>query len=456
MGTVRRVQPERGATAAPIELIGAFESTYQPMHDVDVAETTGHIGRWQDDLALLRSCGVRRLRYPVRWHRVESEPGRYDWATTDVVLGHLREAGMAPIVDLVHHTSYPRWLDGGFADPGFATSYLRYVEAFARRYPWIDGYTLFNEPFTTFFLCGQEAIWPPYLSGLEGFVRLATNVFPAVAAASRACRDLLPDARHLYVDTCERHSAASSAAEAYTAFANDRRFFLLDLFLGRPLDPERPFVAELRRAGVDEELLAMEPGHVDVLGLDYYAHCQWQFFDDHGTGIMSSPTPAPLADLVEEYWGRYRLPCVLGETNIRGYPSDRASWLKYTLEQCEVARRRGVPLEGYCWFPFVDSSDWDSLLSRCTGSIDPVGVYWLDDVLARRPSSMSAAYRLAAGGASASELPAYRFQPPVDQWLAGWMPHMAHWEWRDPPSGELVERPPSTERIELRIVEKGP
>ncbi len=178
-----------------------------------------------------------------------SEPGVFDWAATDEVLGHLHDTGMVAIVDLVHHTSYPRWLDGGFADPRFAPSYLRYVEAFAERYPWI---------------------------------------------------------------------------------------------------------------------------------------------------------------------------------------------------------------EGYCWFPFVDSSDWDSLLARCTGSIDPVGVFWLDDELSRRASSMSLAYRSAAGGTPAAELPAYRFQPPVDQWLAGWLPQMAHWDWREPPVEEQVHPPPSTERIELRIVEKGP
>lgn len=59
---------------------------------------------------------MTRLRYPVRWHRVEERPGEYDWRDTDQVLGHLHDEGFRPIVDLVHHTSYPRWLEGGFAD----------------------------------------------------------------------------------------------------------------------------------------------------------------------------------------------------------------------------------------------------------------------------------------------------------------------------------------------------
>jgi beta-glucosidase/6-phospho-beta-glucosidase/beta-galactosidase len=404
---------------------------------VDVAETTGHIARWRADFELLLGCGVTRLRYPVRWHRIQPDRRTFDWVATDEVLGWLRDHGMRPIVDLCHHTSYPRWLKRGFADRRFAEAYLRYVEAFAARYPWVEEYTLFNEPFTTFLLCGQMGVWPPHMEGLKGFLTLARNVLPALTEASRALRDLLPEARHFYVDTCERASATNRHAAPHAELANDRRFFVLDLFLGRTPGIARPFVEQVLAAG-GEPLLDLKPGHVDVLGLDYYAHNQWRYMDAAGHGITASPDPGSLADLVVEYWNRYRLPCALGETNIRGFAPDRASWLKYTLEQCEIAERRGVPMDGYCWFPFVDSCDWNSVLVRNNGDIDPVGVYWLDGRLDRRPSSMSAAYARAARGAPASELPAYRFQPPVDRWLAGWMPQMDHWDWQDPPAHEVV------------------
>jgi beta-glucosidase/6-phospho-beta-glucosidase/beta-galactosidase len=438
-----------------MEFIGAFESTYQPAFDVDVAETTGHAARWRADLELLRSCGVSRLRYPVRWHRIENEPRAFDWRHTDEVLGWMRDRGMRPIPDLLHHTSYPRWLTRGFADRRFADAYLRYVEAFARRYPWMEEYTLCNEPFTTLLMCGQEGVWPPHLKGLKGFLTLARTMLPALTEASRAYRDLLPQARHFYVDTCERASAATPGAQAVVDLANDRRFFVLDLFLGRTPDPDRPFVGEVLAAG-GEPLLDLEPGHVDVLGLDYYAHNQWHYLDGSGRGVPSSPQPWSLSQLIGEYWRRYGLPCALGETNIRGFAADRASWLKYTLEQCEIAAAEGVTVDGYCWFPFVDSCDWDSLLCRSAGNVDPVGVYWLDDRLERRPSSMSASYALAAGGTPASELPAYRFQPPVSGWMGGWMPQMAHWDWREPPAGEVGSQERADSGIEEKIREKGP
>jgi len=436
----------------PREFIGAFESTYLPAHDVDILETSGHLGRRDADLALLRDTGMARLRYPVRWHRVERSPGSFDWRDTDAALGAIRDAGLEPIVDLVHHTSYPRWLVGGFGDPRFAPAYVRYCEAFARRYPWITQYTLFNEPFATLFLAGHEAIWPPFGRGVKGLVALMRNVLPAVAAASRLYAELLPAARHVYVDTCEGHGALDPSGEEFAALANDRRFIALDLLLGRAGDEERPFVRAVLEAG-GEDLLTMAPGRVDDLGLDYYAHSEWAFTTEGGTprGVTPAPAPAGLAALVREYHEHWGLPMLLSETNLRGTPADRATWLKHTLEQCERAEAAGVPLEAYCWFPFVDSIDWNSLLARADGCIDPVGVYWLDAEGDRHASSMSRAFTRAVAGEPASALPAYELTPPAAQWLAGLAPLMNHFDWVDPPREEETM---TTDIVRLRTLER--
>jgi beta-glucosidase/6-phospho-beta-glucosidase/beta-galactosidase len=431
-----------------VELAGAFEGTYQPQHDVDIAESTQHATRWRSDLQLLLDIGIRTVRYPIRWHRVAAERGSFDWSHTDEVLVWMRDHDMRPVVDLIHHMSYPRWLTAGFADPAFADEALRYYEAFAQRYPWIPAYTLFNEPFTTLFLSGSEAVFPPYLHGIGGFIELARNVIPALTVASRMYEELLPRAEHVYVDTCERHVAATPEAEEFTAYANDRRFFIADLFLGRYLDPSRPFIRDVVSNG-GEELLGVPSGCIDVLGLDYYAHSQWEFTRwARGSGTASRP--GRLDDLIVEYWERYRLPVALGETNIRGHCSDRASWFKYTLEHCHNACERGVPVRWYCWFPTVDSCDWSSLLLRADRDIDPVGVFWLGDDMERHESSMSRAYAQAAAGVAPDELPAYRFKRPVLDWLRGYLPQMSHWEWQSPPDELPCTNAPQVEtRVEF-------
>ncbi len=436
-----------------MQLIGAFESTYLPAFDVDILETSGHVDRWREDLALLRAHGVTRLRYPIRWHRIEARPGTYDWAHTDEVMAHLRDEGFAPIVDLVHHTSYPRWLDASFADPRFGPAYLAFCDAFARRYPWVEEYTLFNEPFATLFLSGHDAVWPPYHHGVEGLVGLLRNVLPAVAEASRRFRDLLPGARHVWVDSCEGHTAVDAEGAAFAALCNDRRFIALDLMLGRAGDRDRPFVRELVAAG-GADLLDLEPGHVDVLGLDYYAHHEWCYGRAGTLRVIEGPgrphdsglqgvTPAPNAQGLAALIGQYAahvpgMPLILGETNVAGSSFDRATFLKHTLEQCEQARAAGAPIDGYCWFGFLDSLDWVSLLSRCDRSIDPVGIIGLDEDLTRIESSVSSAYAAAAAGVPAADLPAYRLTRETASWLAGLAPLMEHYDWREPPPDEVT------------------
>jgi beta-glucosidase/6-phospho-beta-glucosidase/beta-galactosidase len=426
--------PVTDATKPGIPLLSAFESTYLPGHGVDVAQTTGHDQHWRADLERLLAGGVRTLRYPLRWHLIERTPGSFDWSEPDAVLAWAAEHGAELVLDLVHHTSYPEWLDDGFRDRRFGSAFVAYAEAVARRYPWITSYTLFNEPFATLFLAGHEALWPPYDRGIDGFVRLLRSVLPALSEASQCWSALLPDATHVWVDTCEHHSGTGGRPEDYAALANDRRHVVLDLALGHDLDPQRPFLRRLLEAG-GEPLLDLEPVRVDVLGLDYYCHSEW-FYDDEGSH-SPSPHPVGLAAVLEQYASRYELPVLVSETNVRGLPTDRTSWLRYALEQCEIAVRRGIDLRGLCWFPYVDSCDWDSVLARPARRADPVGVIGVD----RERTLFTEVWEAAAAGATSDRLPAYRFQPPCDGQLAGLLPQLGHWPWQDPPADQTV--PPS-------------
>jgi glycosyltransferase involved in cell wall biosynthesis/beta-glucosidase/6-phospho-beta-glucosidase/beta-galactosidase len=414
-----------------IPFLTGFESTYLPLHGVDVTQTTGHETMWRRDVNHALQAGARTLRYPLRWHEIEREPGRYDWTVADDVLGHLQAGGASVILDLLHHTDYPDHLADGFRDRRFASAFVAYAEQAARRYPWAQGYTVINEPLATLFLAGHEALWPPYDRGIAGFVGLLRNVLPALATASACWREMVPDAQHVWIDTCEHHRGAPGAGQRHAALANDRRHIILDLALGVHLEENRPFLGELLSGG-GEDLLQLQPVQVDVLGLDYYCHSEW-FYDHHGA-VAPSPVPLGFAALAGHYHRRYGLPLMLSETNIRGLPSDRVTWLRYMLEQYETAVAGGVPLQGFCWFPHVDSCDWDSLLARPGGRADPVGVVGLD----RATTCFTDAWTAAANGAGSVDLPAYELQSPCRERLAGYLPQMASWPWRPPPAESTV------------------
>jgi hypothetical protein len=156
--------------------------------------------------------------------------------------------------------------------------------------------------------------------------------------------ELQPKAHHVWVDTAEQHDGTGSGLPT-AELANDRRHVLLELFLSHDLDPRRPFLRKLIRAG-GESLLELEPGRVDLLGLDYYCHSEW-YYDETG-GRAPSPRPFGFAAIAEHYANRYGLPVMMTETNLHRQASDQVSWLRHSLEQYELALSRSVPLHGYC------------------------------------------------------------------------------------------------------------
>ena len=424
-----------------VRYLSGFESTHIFGTGKDVLELTRHTELVEDDLKLVADCGLELIRYSVPWHKVERVPGEYDWTWLDHAMGCMRELGIAPILDPLHHTSFPEWLQGGFANPEFASRYLQFVTRIAERYPWVRHYTVVNEPFVTTWFCGHEGCWYPYYTGPENFVPMLMNVIEAIVSISRMLVRNVPDVCLVHVDAAERHRAIDQESQPHAEFSNNIRFLVQDLVLGK-VDEGHALHTYLTRHGAAKERLAQfraEPARIDVIGLDYYSHCELEW-SSHGR-IFPNRTPEGLVPTAVEYAERYQLPVMLSETNIRGFVSDRLSWLKFMTEQCEEIERKiaemGLPFEGFCWYPFIDSTDWCSLVTQARGHIDPQGIFWLDDqTLSRNSSELSEVFTaLAVGEADADDIPAYRFQKPLDEELNGLMPFMEHWDWIDPGIG---------------------
>ena len=419
-----------------MKFISGFESTQIFGSGKDVLELTRHTEFYREDLELVRQSGIKAMRYSIPWHKIEKTRGVYDWEWTDKALGCLREFGINPILDPLHHTSFPEWLEGGFANPEFDDLYLKFVTAIAERFPWATRYTIINEPFVTAFFCGHEGIWYPYLRGGENFVPMMMNVGRAISSISQMLAENIPGATLIHVDACEKHRAVDEHSIPEAAFKNELRFLVQDLILGN-INPRHALYPYLTEFGATEEQLrwfAENPARIDIIGLDYYAHCELEW--SKGGRIYPNQQPEGFAAVAMDYVERFRLPVMLSETNIRGEISDRVTWLKFMVEQCEILEARikplGIPFEGFCWYPFIDSTDWRSLVKEAKGIVDPQGIYCLaEDCGERRASELSETFgALARGEITSKEIPATPFKPPLDEVLKNFMPFMRHWDWR--------------------------
>jgi beta-glucosidase/6-phospho-beta-glucosidase/beta-galactosidase len=420
-----------------MKFITGFEGTYIFPCDADVLETTEHTTRYAHDLALLRNDGVEAFRCCIPWHRIEQAEGAYDWAWTDAYLAEVKALGLDPIVDPLHHTSFPAWLEGGFADPRFQASYLAFLKAFADRYPWVRRYTIVNEPLVTAWFCGHCAVWQPRLSGHGNFVPMIVTVCRTISEAALMLGAQVDGFEFVHVDSCERHLALDEESLAHAWFENERRFLVLDLILGR-VDEDHPLYGYLIEHGADPAALAWleaNPVRIDVLGLDYYSHSElaWR----SGQERAGAHPVQGFALTALEYARRYPLPIMLTETNLRGAVTDRISWLKYMVGECErlaeALDELGLPFLGFCWYPFIDSTDWSSLVREANRAIDPQGVYSLDPAFERQGTELSRIFAaLATGAAASADLPAYPFSDEAlnERWVRNFLPHM-NWTWVD-------------------------
>ncbi|EYD78244.1 dTDP-4-dehydrorhamnose reductase [Rubellimicrobium mesophilum DSM 19309] len=429
---------ERPQTAVPrLTYLTGFEGTQMFGHATDVLDTTEHTVRYKEDLKLLVADGIDTFRACIPWHKIERVRGVYDWAWTDRYLGYVRRLGLRPIADPLHHTSFPQWLEHGFANPEFPQAYRDFVRAFARRYPWVTDYTVINEPLATAVLAGFMGEWYPHWRDRAGIVPIILGKARAICLVTPMLERMVPNLRIVHVDTCERHQALDPQSQYHTDFGNDLRFVVLDLILGR-VDERHPLWGTLVEHGLSVEEAAWfrdNPARIDVLGLDYYAHSElgWNVH-----GQSDEFRPVGFRQVALDYVERYPFPVMLTETNVRGRIEDRMSWLKYMVQECEALvpelERRGLPFEGFCWYPYLDSTDWCSLCRQPDRAIDPQGIYYLDGTFNRRGSELSLLYaRLARGEIGSAELPAYRFEEPVldGRGVRKFLPLMEGWDWRE-------------------------
>jgi hypothetical protein len=419
-----------------MEFITGFEtSRFMPPCRSDVLETSNHLVLFREDLRLIREAGIRTLRYAVPWHRIEKRRGRYDWRWMDQAMEALEANGLDPILDLVHHISIPCWIRRGFSHPDYPYYQAEFAANVAERYPQVTKYTPFNEPLVTVLLAGHQGLWYPFGRDDDTFVPMLVNVARAICLTCKVLHERRPLAEIIHIDTAEAHKCVRGVPEdvrRYAEFCNHRRFLCDDLILGY-LDEDHPLFGYMHRHGYtrqDHAWFASNRVQMSVRGLDYYAHSERDYY--RGGSRAPSRSPLGFARVAEEYRAHFEeighdLPVFwLTETNIRGFHTDRLSWLKYMVEQAALA-----DIDVFCWFPFIDSTGWgESLLRVPHNRIDPVGIYYLDDErFDRYPSELSDTYaRLARGEITWEDIPAYEFRNPLKTDLAGYRARMRHWD----------------------------
>ena len=163
---IRLLVPIAALLGASLVLVGAGASATKSVRDVkygfnDDAWLAHGPGTLESRLNELTRLGADVVRFTVRWDAVARKrpvsprdhgDRAYDWSEADAILRGLRRHGIDAVVTLY---GTPGWANGGRSAnwaPTSDLSFANFASATARRYPWVQYWTIWNEPNRSTFL----------------------------------------------------------------------------------------------------------------------------------------------------------------------------------------------------------------------------------------------------------------------------------------------------------------
>ncbi len=321
---------------------------------IDQIAATGHDIHLDADYRRLSEVGIYTAREGVRWPLVDKGgkgASRYDFRSLAPFVEAARRHEIEVVWDLFHY-GFPDGLDllgeefpRRFADYCYAVA--RYIGA---RTEGTCYFTPVNEPSFFAHSAGEKGLFAPYLTGLGWELKVA--LCRAAIAGINAIWAAVPGARIVNADPlC--YAAIPYHKPEYVDEAHDFNDRLVyqswDMIAGRLL-PE----------------LGGSRKHLDIVGINYYWTNQWEWrvepqdFGPLGSWLppltLDDPRHVPLSRLMENVHRHFGGEVMLSETGHVG--PNRAPWLRYVAEQCEVALNTGVPLRGACLYPILGMPEW--------------------------------------------------------------------------------------------------
>lgn len=357
------LSPEGFVWAAGIEntFIGQTERIGE--RPLDEFALTHHYQYWREDLDRVASLGVKAMRYGMPWYKAEPKKGRFDWDWIDRAIDHAAGTGVEIIFDLMHY-GVPLWLENQFLNTDYEYHVADWGAAFAARFKdRVRYFTPFNEPLICSEFCGLRGMWPPYLRGADGQVKIIRNISRGMTKTIEAIRQVHPQAIMVQVDAAgEVLPDTPDLAEA-AAFETAKTFVATDLVVGlvRHGHVLRDWLLAHGMSEADLEWHLERPQFLEFIGTNYYPETSQQRLVRHGDELIRKPISGRgpgLKASVKAFAERYGRPVIVTESSLNGTIEERARWLDEASTAIAECRTEGLPLVGFTWFPVFDLIDW--------------------------------------------------------------------------------------------------
>ena len=364
-----------------------------------------HYHRWQDDLDLMASLGIKHYRMSLAWPRLQptgsGELNRDGLTFYRELLTGMRDRGITPLVTL-YHWDLPQALEdaGGWANRETAHRFAEYASRVVSELGFLakDWITI-NEPWCVSFLGYERGAQAPGKRDTRLAVAAAHHTNLAHGLALAAIRMVDPSLRvsnsNLVTDLVPATDSAEDAAAVTRLDAMNNRIFLDAVYGGGYSEVvhelfEEFGLAELIHEG-DLELIGRP---VDYVGLNHYQRVVVSADDAAGGYLRLTERPAEPAttsfgwsvepDSLRSVLARIKrdysdLPIYVTENgasyndyvdpNGEVKDPERVEFFSGYLAAAAAAIREGVNLQGYYAWSFLDNFEWAEGYSKRFGLV---------------------------------------------------------------------------------------
>jgi beta-glucosidase len=362
--------------------------------DGDVA--CDHYHRFPEDIAVMKSLGMKAYRFSIGWPRILPEGrGRLNIAGIDFysrLVDRLLEAGITPYATL-YHWDLPQALDdqGGWPARATAEAFAEYADVVSRAMgDRVKHWITLNEPWCISILGHQIGGHAPGRQEWPAALRAAHHALLAHGLAVPVLRRNSPGAEVAITLNFTHADPASPSAEDYHAARLYDGYFqrwFLDPVYGRGYPAD--MVEAYTRAGyLPQGMDFVQPGDTetiaaptDFLGVNYYTRAVLRAGDEVPPGEAEDQKarertdmgweicPEGLYVLLCRLHFEYRIPKIVITENGASYgdgpdaggrvaDARRTEYLKQHFAAAHRAMAAGVPLAGYFIWSLMDNFEW--------------------------------------------------------------------------------------------------
>lgn len=360
--------------------------------------------RYPEDIKLLKSLNFKNLRLSLSWPRILPEgSGKVNQKGVDFynkVIDLSLENGIEPWLTL-YHWDLPQAIEdkGGWTNRDIVSYFSEYAHASSKVFgDRVTNWIVLNEPMSFTGLGYYAGYHAPGKKGISNFLAAAHHATLCQAVGAREIRrnNLGSNVGTAFSVTCVKPknnlSLNVNAANRMDALLN--RFFTEPLLgMGYPLEtlPEFKRIEKYFKPG-DDMLMRHD---MDFWGIQYYFRTVAQF-SLFPPLLWASEVPAQkrnvpvnamnleiypkgLFKILKKFSHYSNLPKIMvtesgiclteKKTNGQVHDIDRIAYHKKILNQIRKAEKKGIPVNGYFIWTFIDSFEWSEGVSPRFGLI---------------------------------------------------------------------------------------